>query len=198
MNNCKPVTTPMSTAIFAEMESDTNSKPFSVKRYKEILGCLLFLSTRTRPDICAAVGILSRYTARPTLTHFSLVKRILRYLRATKTHGIIISGNPGHLVSFCDADWAGDRFDRKSTTGSLLLYGLAPVSWRTVKQNSVALSTTEAEYYAMSEGVKSILWARHLLSEVDECYKGSTSLRFDNQGQSSGAKMESAMPSMSQ
>lgn len=182
MESCKPVATPMTTGIFVEIEQCKETSPFPVKKYQELLGCLLFLSTRTRPDICAAVGILSRFAASPKTIHYVHLKRVLRYLRGTVDFGLLLSRTSGDLVSYCDADWAGDRTDRKSTTGIVLMHGLTPVLWRTVKQTSVALSTTEAEFCAMSEGVKNVVWARQLLSELQENQERRTPLFGDNQG----------------
>lgn len=106
-----------------------------------MIGILLFLAMRTRPDICAAVGILCRYTANPNTSHFITVKRILRYLAGTADFGLRLERKTTpKIIALADADWAGDPRDRKFTSGFLLRFGNSSLSWKTVKQFGVAMS----------------------------------------------------------
>ena len=181
MQGCKPVTTPMTTAFVNEA---SEKGPLCDKsRYQELLGCLLFISTRTRPDISLSLSLLCRYASQPTIIHWSYLKRILRYLNGTKIFALRIHGqDDATLLAFCDANWAGDPLDGKSTTGVVLRVGLTTVAWRTQKQKSVALSTTEAEFMALSEGLKLVLWLRFLLDELDCAQMDPTVIKEDNQG----------------
>ena len=182
MSSCKPVTTPMREGSLKEL-SEIKSKEVDRLRYQELLGCLLFISTRTRPDISASISILCRYAANACEIHWIALKRVLIYLQGTITYALRISAvDDQTLVAYCDADWAGDRSDRKSTTGVLLRLGSSSLTWKSMKQTSVALSTTEAEFIAMAEATKLVIWLRRLLKEIDCEQVQSTSILEDNQG----------------
>ena len=86
----------------------------------------------------------------PTTTHLEAAKRVLRYVRGTLSHGIYFSHGPLTLIAFTDADWAGDPFDRKSTTGFMVFLGFNPISWSSKKQSTVSRSSTEAECHALA------------------------------------------------
>uniref|UniRef100_A0AAV1UXQ0 Polyprotein n=1 Tax=Peronospora matthiolae TaxID=2874970 RepID=A0AAV1UXQ0_9STRA len=121
----------------------------------EAVGALMHLMTVTRPDIAFAVSYVSRFMENLQVEHWMAVERILRYLQGTKSHGICFKSDD--KVDFCgylDADWAGDHVDRKSTSGYALILMGAPVSWGSKKQSSVSLSTSEAEYIALSLAIQ--------------------------------------------
>lgn len=103
--------------------------------------------------------------ANPGKTHWEAVKWVLRYLKGTIDTGLCFGGDTCQVSGFVDSDYAGDLDRRRSTTGYVFkIYG-APVSWRSMLQATVALSTTEAEYMAMAEGVKEALWLWGLLDD---------------------------------
>ena len=77
----------------------------------------------TRPDNSYAVSILCRYASNPKLVHCNQLKRILRYLSGTRTHALFFTSEKGALNAYCDADWAGERSDRKSTAGFVAFCG---------------------------------------------------------------------------
>lgn len=181
MNNSKPTSTPMVQSGRHEMDNPSQ-EVLPVSYFQEIVGCLLYIATRTRPDLCAAVGILCRHTCNPLPYHFMQLKRILRYLNGTVDYSLRFSATPGTLHGFSDSDWAGDVKDRKSTTGFILFLGASPISWRTMKQSCTALSTTEAEFVALSETCKETLFLRTLLSDFGADVSSPTRLATDNQG----------------
>ena len=182
MSECKAVSTPMAEGALKAF-SVSNGEHADQQTNQELLGCLLFVSTRTRPDISAAVAILCRYASKPNNAHWVALKRVLRYLQGTKDFSLLISASGEQQISAsCDADWAGDREDRRSTTGFLLQLDDTTVAWRSIKQTTVALSTTEAEFVALSEGAKLIVWMRCLLKEMDSEQAKPTMVREDNQG----------------
>lgn len=134
-------------AMTVEKQREMDSKP-----YRELLGSLLYLARRTRPDISHAVCLLCRATQNPSVQHWNAAKRILRYLEDTKDFGIVIGRTKDEaetregdeLVAYCDADWAGDRNDQTSITGfAIFSYGEI-ISWGTRKKKYVVLSSTEA------------------------------------------------------
>ena len=97
----------------------------------------------------------------PTTLHLEATKRVLRYIRGTLNHGISFSSGPLTLTAFSDADWAGDPFDRRSTTG-LVFLGPSPISWSSKKQTTVTRSSTEAEYRALATTAAKVSWLRIL------------------------------------
>ncbi|WVZ20441.1 hypothetical protein V8G54_007763 [Vigna mungo] len=144
MTDAKPVTTPMSSScdLFAASDAST----CNVSEYRRIVGSLQYLSL-TRPDVSFSVNKLSQYMAAPTKIHMQAAKRILRYLKGTIDHGLQLRRDSNlHLTAFCDADWAGDTADRRSTTAYIIYYGSNAISWSCKKQSSVAKSSTEAKY----------------------------------------------------
>lgn len=162
MDKSKPVSTPLYKAEEGETKGKANY-PF-----REAIGSLLYLSTKTRPDIAQAVGFTSRYVNYPTDQRIMDVKRILRYLNGTLDHGISYTDAHGEteLQAYCDADYAGDPKTRKSTTGYVIYYSGGPISWCSRKQSIVATSSTEAEYISAADCCKEILYIKSLLEEL--------------------------------
>ncbi|KAK8352758.1 hypothetical protein V6Z12_A05G114100 [Gossypium hirsutum] len=123
----------------------------------------------TRPDISQAVGVVSRYMHDPGKGHWQAVKWILRYLRKTVDVGLIFEQDEAlgqFVVGYVDSDFAGDLDKRRSTTGYLFTLAKAPVSWKSTLQSTVAVSTTEAEYMAVTEAVKEAIWLNGLLKDL--------------------------------
>ncbi|WVZ75460.1 hypothetical protein U9M48_023510 [Paspalum notatum var. saurae] len=130
-----------------------------------MIGSLLYL-TATRPDIQFAVCLCARYQASPRTSHRQAVKRIFRYLKFTPELGLWYSLDSSlSLRGFSDADHAGCRIDRKSTSGTCQLLGTSLVSWSSRKQTSVSLSTIEAEYIAAARCCSQLLWMKATLSD---------------------------------
>jgi hypothetical protein len=137
----------------------------------------------SRPDIAYAVSRAGQVMANPTAEDFQAVKRILRYLQGTKEVGIQYSkGGNIELRGYADSNWAGDKKSRKSTTGYIFLLGGTAISWSSKKQNSVALSSTEAEYMAACAAVQEAIYLRTLLLDLREEQKEASTLYQDNQG----------------
>ena len=178
MKDCKPVHTPM----VSKSLDEATSEEVDQTHYQDIIGCLLYLAGRTRPDICAAVNILSRYAANPRLSHLVAAKRVLRYLHGTKTLCLRIQPRGTTLTAYADADWGSDKTARKSTNGVLMQLGRSTVAWKTRKQSVIALSTTEAEFVAASEACKLVIWCRELLAELSAANNSPKVLFQDNQG----------------
>ena len=155
--------------------------PVDQRPYQKIVGSLLFLSTRTRPDISAAVNLLCRHCSAPNTSNLVAAKRVLRHLQGTRNSALRFLGQQGTLVALADADWGGDQADRKSTSGILLQYAGCSVLLKSSKKTSVALSTTEAEYLATSEACKSVTWMRAILTDFYVKLDGPTRILEDNQ-----------------
>ena len=117
------------------------------------------------------------FTSKPNQTHWVAAKRVLQYLKGTSNLGIIFKGDePERCKAYSDADWAGDKDDRKSTSGYLFQIASGPVSWRSKKQDTVALSTAEAEYVALSSATQECVWMRQLTSELGDPPEGPTTI----------------------
>ena len=145
MESCKPIATPLEPGKkFDELSSDDES--FDIQIHQQAIRCLTYMFVTTRPDIAAAVGILSQYMKQPSKEHWMGVKRVLRYLTGTVNNGIIYSSNKEKdLIGYCDSDWAGDIDTWKSNSGYVFQLGNSAISWSSRKQTSVARSSTEAE-----------------------------------------------------
>ena len=136
--------------------------------YAQLVGSLLYLSVCTRPDIAQAVGALARYMSKPSLAHWQAAKGVLRYLAGTANYGITFgAGGPG-LEAYCDADYAGDIDTRRSTTAYVFILNGGAISWSSRLQQTVAASTTEAEYMAAAAAIKEALWLRTLLGNLGQ------------------------------
>jgi hypothetical protein len=143
MKDGKPIKTPMGTN--GNLDLDTGGKSVDQKVYRSMIGSLLYLCA-SRPDIMLSICMCARFQADPKEVHLRAVKRIMRYLVYTPKFGLWYpKGSTFDLIGYFDADWAGCKIDRKSTSRTCQFLGRSLVSWASKKQNSVALSTTEAE-----------------------------------------------------
>ncbi|GAV57175.1 hypothetical protein CFOL_v3_00713, partial [Cephalotus follicularis] len=134
----------------------------------------------SRPDILFSVCLCARFQSNPKQSHLFAVKHIFKYLAYTPTLGLWYSRDSNFdLHSYSDADFGGYKVDRKSTSGSCQYLGSMLVSWFSKKQNSVALSTTEAEYIAVGSCCAQILWQKQQLVDYGTCVK-DVSIKCDN------------------
>jgi hypothetical protein len=145
------------------------------------VGSLRYLA-HTRPDLAFSVGYVSRFMQRPTTEHQQAVKRIIRYVAGTLDHGLYYPRCPGaaHFVGYSDSDHAGDIDTSKSTSGILFFLGKCLVSWQSVKQQVVALSSCEAEYIAASTASTQALWLARLLGDLLGRDTRAVELRVDS------------------
>ncbi|XP_051134932.1 secreted RxLR effector protein 161-like [Andrographis paniculata] len=148
-----------------KLSKDDDGKIVDQKLYRSIIGSLLYL-TASRPDISFSVGICARFHSAPKESHLKAAKRILIYVKGTAELGLWYSNRSSlDLIGFTDSDWAGCCDDRKSTTGGCFYIGDNIVSWSSKKQNSIALSTAEAEYIAAGSCCAQLLWIRQMLHD---------------------------------
>jgi hypothetical protein len=170
-------------------EKDDGVKDFP---YRSIIGALLYAAIATRPDIAFIVNALAQFSTCFTYMHIQAAKRVLLYLQRTKTKGLVYNMLPNakttnvknsfiHVRAFCDSDWASDPDSRKSRTAYIVYIGNSPVAWRSVSQKSVALSSCEAEFYALADVVKEVLWLKQLLIELGLKVKLPIDIYIDNQ-----------------
>ena len=185
MENAKPVPTPITNS---ELGGDTSPLLPHGNEYRSAIGGLMYLMTGTRPDLAYSISLLSQYMQAPRECHWGAVKRVLRYVAGTQGYSLkyIGSQNLGPHV-FCDANWGGDTATRKSTSGIISKVSDGPVTWQSKRQPTVALSSMEAEYMALTEASKEAKWIRMYLTELGHRMTESVPIYCDNQGAKSYA-----------
>jgi hypothetical protein len=176
---------PMDPNIKFERNPDDNESNRS-NSFARLLGEVQYIANSTRPDITYAVNKLASYTANPSLQHSIALKRILRYLAGTKNFGITYSKNASNtdgniFHGFADAAYANNE-DNRSTSGYIFLAAGGAITWRSKKQTTIALSSTEAEYVALSEAGREVCWLRNLLFELGYPQNSPTLVKGDNDG----------------
>ena len=142
--------------------------------YRSMIGSLLYF-TGSRPDISYNVGVCSRYQANPKESYMTALKRIIKYVKTTAEFGVWYSKDTSDvLVGYSDANWAGNPDNRKSTLGGYFYVDTNLVSWMSKKQNSISLSTTEAEYIIAGSCCTKLLWMQKLLHDYGICQEHLT------------------------
>ncbi|GJR14351.1 secreted RxLR effector protein 161-like protein [Tanacetum coccineum] len=176
---CKQSAFPIEQGL--KLDKGESESRVNASQYRRLIGRLLYLQA-TRMDITYFVNILSQFVADPRNNHLKAANRVLRYLKATSGQGVLISqaGDP-ILTAYCDSDWLGCPYTRRSRTSYMLLLGGTSISWKTKKQSLVSRSSAEAEYRAMASTVSEIIWVRWLLSELHGHNPLAIPLFCDNQ-----------------
>ncbi|CAM8988876.1 unnamed protein product [Rhodiola kirilowii] len=161
MDSAKMCATPMSPND--SLAKDESSLQVDPTLYRGMIGLLL---TASRPDILFSVCLCAKFQADPRETHVKAVKRILRYLKGTDDLCLFYpKGGDLRLTAYTDADYAGCKTDRKSTSGMAQFLRPCLISWGSKKQSSIALSTAEAEYIAAAACCAQLLWIKQQLSD---------------------------------
>lgn len=180
MADCKGVATPMESNI--DLIKNTNVDCDDVP-YRELIGCLTYATVTMRPDLCASTNYFSRFQSCFQKEHFTHAKRVLRYIQSTLNLKMVYKkqDNAEPLVGYTDSDWAGDKNDRKSISGYVFKVFGNTVSWASRKQATVSLSSTEAEYISLGQGISEAKWLRSLLNEIGVECVSPTIIQVDNQ-----------------
>ena len=149
--------------------------------YRGLVGSLLYLMLGTRPDIAWIVNRLSQHLNNPGQEHVNAAKHVLRYLKGTRDLGLgFTKFNIHTLTGYTDSDWASNTEDRKSTSG-YLFKTTGPISWKTKRQPTVALSSTEAEYISLAEAIKEMIYLKRMIIDFDIQIE-QTNIYCDNRG----------------
>jgi hypothetical protein len=186
MSDCKSSTVPANPSLRLSKSmcpKDDEEKEFMSRvPYRQIVGSLLYLVSGTRPDLSFSVSQVCRFMHNPGKQHWEAVKQIIRYLKGTDTDGITLGGKSENLNGYVDSDHAGNIDNRRSTTGYIFILYDGPVSWNCKTQPTVALSSTEAEYMALSTAAQEAMWIDGILNSLGIRSSKSISLLCDNQG----------------
>jgi len=190
------VSTPLNPGSKLLETPDAADEEVDEREYRSMIGSLMYLMLCTRPDIAFAVGALSRYNNSPRESHWSAAKHLLRYVKKTAHLGLTLSPfttTDLHPILYSDADWAGDLDTCKSTGGYVCVLAgksttRSAISWSSKRQQTVALSSTEAEYMALTQAAKEAIWVSRFLAEFQGIPENlehpitKTRIYIDNQG----------------
>mmetsp|Transcript_25531 Transcript_25531/g.30985 ORF Transcript_25531/g.30985 Transcript_25531/m.30985 type:complete len:1362 (+) Transcript_25531:1568-5653(+) len=206
VQGCKPVNSPMEHGLHLDPETDTVTH--SHLPYRSLIGSLWWIARVSRPDVMYAVMYLSRFSNAYGSIHYKHLLRVLKYLITTREYTLdfrkhcpetaplrvccysdaerfpdepMLTG--ASLESYSDSDWAGDKTDRRSVSGSIVYLFGNPVTWSSHRQTTVALSSAEAEYYAMADATKETLHVKQLISELfPSLITSAVPIHVDNKG----------------
>lgn len=165
MQDCITLPIPMQPGLqFDGSECDPNLE------FQQLIGSLLFLVRCTRPDIAYATHYLSRFFGSYNKLHMNAAKRILQYLKGTKSLGIMYTESEADrdvVCAYVDADYGSDTTSRKSTSGVLFTHNNSPIVWMSKRQTCISLSSCQAEYVALALAGKEAVWVTRLYLELD-------------------------------
>jgi hypothetical protein len=168
------------------LRSLTDEAPSSAL-YNQLIGSLLWVSQCTLPNVAFAINRLSQHLQDPSEAHWAAGICVLNYLILTKNLRLCLGGELT-CSGYSDSDWAEDRDDRRSTSGYTFCVGDGEISWKSCKQATVSLSSTEAEYKSLSDSCKEGLWLRHLITKLHLRPNTAIPLHVDNEGAEALAK----------
>lgn len=167
MLDANPVSTPMECNVRLGLsKNEEENQSNSDVPYQSLIGSLMYLAVNTRPDIAYAISYLSQFNTCFNTSHWIAAKRVLRYLKGTINYSLTYECSDLNVKGYVDADWANNVLDRKSYSGFIFDMCNGPVSWEAKKQSCVTLSSTEAEYVAITQAAKECVFLKGLLKEL--------------------------------
>ena len=171
LEKAAPVYTPMDVGALAQMVPyNGQATDKEIKRYQKGIGSLMYPMTQTRTDLSFTESTLCQFNSNPSPFHWKACQRAIKYYGTTKELGITLgAGETDYDLEYhgySDSDYAGDVATRKSTSGYVFFMAGGPVSWKSSKQHVVTLSSTEAEYYALTDAAKEAKWHQAFLDEI--------------------------------
>ncbi|CAA7023266.1 unnamed protein product [Microthlaspi erraticum] len=164
MEECKPCATPVD--LKSKLSNQIGEPVKDPTAYRSLAGALQYL-TFTRPEISYAVHQVCLYMHDPRQPHLQALRRIIRYLKGTLSHGLqLVKGQIDQLTAYSDADWGGCLDTRRSTSGYCVFLGPNLVSWSAKRQPTISRSSSEAEYKGVANTVAELCWIRNLMLEL--------------------------------
>ena len=178
MSECNATLIPMDAGLVLSKAKEERS--VEEKDFRRVIGCLRYL-LHTRPDLAYSVGVLSRYMHEPKETHFAALKQVLRYVKGTSSYGLEYKRTgESTLVGYSDSSHNVWVDDGRSTTGHMFYLNNCLITWCSSKQETVALSSCEAEFMAATEVAKQGIWLQELLAKVVEKPCERVMIKIDN------------------
>ncbi|MBW0483591.1 hypothetical protein O181_023306 [Austropuccinia psidii MF-1] len=168
MSDCKAVSTPLIPGVHLEAASKEEAEEFQALNisYQSAIGCINYLSTATRPDLSHSVSALSQFLESPGIWHWKAFLHVLKYLKGTQDMGLTYPKNINMgIVAYTNADWGNCSTTRRSVTGFLAAMCGSLILWKTRKQPTVSLSTSEAEYKALCNLTLELMWLKQWCQE---------------------------------
>jgi hypothetical protein len=188
MEDCNRVSTPFPVNLQLDpLEKDSQGDYVGIiqhSEYRTLVGSLMWVASTTRADFAYEAGALARHSHAPGENHWTAVKHLLRYIKRTKDYRLVFGLQNQEklqdLEVYSDSDYAGDKSSRKSTTGVIAILNGGAISWQSRLQRTVAQSTMEAEYVALSHGCKELLWLSKLMLDFTGTDHLPITLNSDN------------------
>ena len=171
MSECRGVVTPLEPNVkfskCQEPSTEEDMKRMEDIPYRQAIGSLMYLMVSTRPDLASSIQVLAKYMQNPGIDHWEGVKRVFRYLKTTMNLCLRFEKEGSTQVrGYCDSDFAGDVDTMRSTAGYVFLLAGGAISWSSKRQQTVAVSSTEAEYMAATHASKEALWLKRFVSDL--------------------------------
>jgi hypothetical protein len=187
LEHVTPRNTPLPVGLVLDNDmspkTDSEKAQMADKPYRPVLGSVMWGQLATRPDLSFAVSLLSRFQANPGIDHWNALMHVVGYIRNTVDYGLTYSRDAElSPIAFADADYGGCRDTRRSTSGYIFTMAGGPVTWSSKRQNTVALSTVEAEYVAMSRCAQQMTWMKSWMDEVSIEHTIPGIIKGDSQG----------------
>jgi len=170
-----PATKSARSPIAAHLNA-ANDSPVTALNYRSFVGSLMYLSTGSRPDLAFAVQFLSKSLDCPTEQSFAVGKRLVEYLSATRNKTLVLRDSEKKLTAYSDSDWAACKKTRKSISGGCIFAGKSLIYWRSKQQDTVSLSSCEAEYISACEIAKELSYLQNLYGELLQNMYGNSKL----------------------
>lgn len=182
MDECRKTSAPMEISGRSSNSPEQQIKTSDIP-YQSAVGALLFLVQATRPDLAFAVSTISKYNNSYDHTHWSMIKRILRYLQGTKHYRLQYRKDSiSNPIGYCDASYATDIDDPWSVTGYTFILAGCAISWNSKRQSTYAQSSTEAEYLSLLSTTQEAMWVRNICLELSIIDSRPITLYCDNEG----------------
>jgi len=185
LDDANTISTPFEPSTILSSDQSPSTPPQTADMqnipYKELVGSVAWSALATRPDILFPSSTLSQFMQNPGRAHWEAGKRVVRYLKGTRNYALNLTDPDEGIIAYVNADW-GSQHHRHSISGHVVSLAGMPIAWGSKKQSIVALSSTEAEYVAMTNALKDVLWLRNLIAEIRAPITTPTPLHCDNQG----------------
>ncbi|PNX81186.1 hypothetical protein L195_g037203 [Trifolium pratense] len=189
MNGCNSLSNPSETN--SKFDECTNEEKVDPTMFRQMVGSLRYVYN-SRPNICYAVIVISRFMHDTRKPYLITAKRILRYLKGTLEFGLLFpigtNSEGSTLIGYSDSDWCGDITDRRSTSDYVFKFNNAAISWCTKKQAVTALSSCEVEYIAATFAACQTIWLNSVMKEIKCELVKPLILKIDNKSAISLAK----------